>query len=100
MATVFIPALMRPLCGERHSVEVRGATLRQVIENLEPECPGIHAIVVEDGMVRPGIQLAVNGVTAATGLLRSVPEDAEVQILPAMSGGACSPGPQGRPLRW
>ena len=93
MATVFIPASMRQLCGDRHSVEVAGATLRQVIENLDPECPGIHALIVEDGMVRPGIQLAVNGVTAATGLLRSVPEDAEVQILPAMSGGGHSARP-------
>ena len=64
-----------------------------MIENLDPECPGIHALIVEDGMVRPGIQLAVNGVTAATGLLRSVPEDAEVQILPAMSGGGHSARP-------
>ncbi|MDA0256844.1 MAG: MoaD/ThiS family protein, partial [Chloroflexi bacterium] len=87
MATVFIPALMRDLCGGRHSVEVAGATLRQVLSNLDPECPGLHALVVEDGMVRPGIQLAVNGVMSATGLLRSVPEDAEVQILPALSGG-------------
>ena len=93
MATVFIPASMRQLCGDRHSVEVEGATLRQVIENLDPECPGIHALIVEDGMVRPGIQLAVNGVTAATGLVRSVPEDAEVQILPAMSGGGHSARP-------
>jgi len=87
MATVFIPALMRDLCGGRHTVEVAGSTLRQVLANLEPECPGLHALVVEDGMLRPGIQLAVNGVASATGLLRSVPEDAEVQILPAFSGG-------------
>ncbi len=93
MAIVFVPASMRQLCGGRHSVEVDGATLRQVIENLDPECPGIHALIVEDGMVRPGIQLAVNGVTAATGLVRSVPEDAEVQILPAMSGGGHSARP-------
>ena len=88
MATVFIPASLRRLCGDRHSVEVQGATLRQVIENLDPECPGIHALIVEEGMLRPGIQLAVNGSTAATGLMREVPADAEVQILPAMSGGA------------
>ncbi len=93
MATVFIPALMRDLCGGRHSVEVEGATLRQVLSNLEPECPGLYALVVEDGMVRLGIQLAVNGVTSSSGLLRAVPEDAEVQILPAMSGGQRSAAP-------
>ena len=93
MATVFIPSLMRELCGGRHSVEVGGSTLRQVLSNLESECPGLHDLVVEDGMLRPGIQLAVNGVTSATGLLRSVPDDAEVQILPAMSGGQRSAAP-------
>ncbi len=87
MATVFIPALMRDLCGGRHSVEVAGSTLRQVLANLEPECPGLYALVVEDGMVRPGIQLAVNGIVSATGLLRAVPDDAEVLTLPAFSGG-------------
>ncbi len=93
MATVFIPALMRPLCDGRHSVEVAGSTLRQVIEGLDAECPGIAELVVEDGMLRPGIQLAVDGVTSSTGLLRSVPESAEVQILPAMSGGERSARP-------
>ena len=58
-----------------------------MIDNLEPECPGIRALIVEEGMLRPGIQLAVNGSASATGLLREVPRDAEVQILPAMSGG-------------
>ncbi len=87
MATVFIPALMRELCGGRHSVEVTGSTLREVFANLEPECPGLYDLVIEDGFVRPGIQLAVNGTTTATGLLRSVAKDAEIQILPALSGG-------------
>jgi len=91
MATVFIPALMRELCGGRHSVKVTGSTLREVFANLEPECPGLHDLVIEDGFVRPGIQLAVNGVAAATGLLRSVPKDAEIQILPALSGGEGPP---------
>ena len=93
MATVIIPTLMRDLCGGRHSVEVAGSTLRQVLANLEPECPGLYALVVEDGMVRPGIQLAVNGVASASGLLRAVPDDAEVLILPAFSGGQRSAAP-------
>ena len=93
MATVFIPASLRRLCGDRHAVEVEGATLRQVIERLDRECPGIRDLIVEEGMLRPGIQLAVDGETAQAGLLRSVPADAEVQILPAMSGGGGPPTP-------
>src|SRR5437867_890325 len=87
MALVFIPSLMRNLTGGRDRVEVEGKTLRQVIDNLDKACPGIKDLVVEDGRVRPGIALAVDGVLSATGLMGQVPEGSEVQILPAIGGG-------------
>ena len=91
MATVFIPSLMRKLTDGRDTVEVAGSTLRQVIDNLDTEYPGIKELIVENGRVRPGLQLAVDGVLSATGLMGKVPEGSEVHILPALGGG------QGRP---
>ena len=44
MATVFIPSLMRKMTDDRETVEVAGATLRQVVDNLDAEYPGIKAV--------------------------------------------------------
>ena len=87
MAKVFVPALMRKLTNDEHVVEVPGQTLREVVNNLDAQYPGIKALIVDDGRVRPGLQLAVNGVLSATGLMAKVPEEAEVHILPALGGG-------------
>ncbi len=87
MAKVFVPALMRKLAGDEPVVEVPGATLREVMDNLGEAYPGMKELIVENGRVRPGLQLAVDGVLSATGLMAQVPENAEVHILPALGGG-------------
>ena len=85
MATVFIPSLRRKLTDDRDRVEVPGKTLREVVSNLDEAYPGIKALIVENGRVRPGLQPAVDGVLSATGLMGKVPEDSsEVHILPAL----------------
>ena len=78
---------MRKLAGDEPVVEVPGATLREVMDNLGAAYPGMKELIVENGRVRPGLQLAVDGVLSATGLMAKVPEDAEVHILPALGGG-------------
>ena len=95
MATVFIPSLMRRITDGRETVEVSGTTLRQVIDNLAREYPGIKDLIVENDRVRPGLQLAVDGVLSATGLMGKVPEGSEVHILPALGGGASAPSAGG-----
>lgn len=87
MARVFIPATLRDRCGGRSEVEVEGATLRQIVENLDAACPGIAARILEGDAVRPDLALAVNGVVGAEGLLEQVPDGAEIQIMPAIAGG-------------
>ncbi len=78
---------MRNLTESRDRVSVEGKTLRQVVENLEMLYPGTKEVIVQDGRVRPGLALAINGEIATTGLMASVPDEAEVQILPAIGGG-------------
>ena len=87
MAKVFVPALMRKLSDDQHVVDVPGRTLREVVNNLDEQYPGMKDVIVENGNVRPGLQLAVDGVLSATGLMAQVPEEAEVHILPALGGG-------------
>ncbi|MGE0135537.1 MAG: MoaD/ThiS family protein [Dehalococcoidia bacterium] len=87
MPLVFIPSLMRNMTENQDRVQVEGATLRQVVDNLDARYPGIKELVVQDGRVRPGLALAINGEIATTGLMAKVPDEAEVQILPAIGGG-------------
>ena len=88
MPTIFIPSMMRKLSDGADRVEVAGRTLREVIDDLESQHPGFKPSIVEDGRIRSGLALAVNGVTQSGGLTVAVPEDGEVHILPAIAGGA------------
>jgi molybdopterin converting factor small subunit len=87
MATVFIPGVLRELSGGRDRVEVPGRTLRQVIDALEAECPGMKARLVQDGGVHSGVMISIDDVATSQGLIEEVGPDAEVRILPAISGG-------------
>jgi sulfur-carrier protein len=88
MATVFIPALMRPQTGGKDRVQVEGATLREIVDNLDKEYPGMKAILVSGGEIQDGIALAVDGEPSEVGLMMEVPAGAEVQIMPAIAGGS------------
>jgi molybdopterin converting factor small subunit len=87
MAVVRIPALLRPLAGGIESVRASGATLRAVIDDLDRQHPGMRDRLIEDGMLRSEIAVAV-GADEVSDLNAPVAEDAEVHILPAIAGGA------------
>ncbi len=87
MPTVFIPSLMRKLTDGKELVEVSGGTVRQVINSLEEEYPGIKDRLVEDGRVKRNISVAVDGEICRMGLLEKVREDSEVHFIPAVGGG-------------
>ena len=75
LPTVYIPTLLQPLTGGRSSVEVEGATVRQVIDNLEQACPGLRDRLLEGGRLRPNLAVAVDGEIAAEGLREAVASD-------------------------
>ena len=87
MATVWIPSLMQGLTGGKQQVEVEGATLREVIHNLDTAFPGIKARLCENDRIRPDLAVAVDGEISKEGLRRKVGAGSEVQFLPAISGG-------------
>lgn len=87
MAIVFIPSLMQRLTDGKSQVRVEGATVRQIINNLEAEYPGMRERLVEDGRVKPNISVAVDGEVTPLGMLEKVGEDSEVHFLPALGGG-------------
>ncbi|MDE2967965.1 MAG: MoaD/ThiS family protein [Chloroflexota bacterium] len=86
--TVFVPIGMRPLTGGRRTVPASGATIAEIVADLEANFPGFHETLVEEGSLRRNLTIAVNSVEQPLGLLATVPEGAEVHILQAMAGGA------------
>ncbi len=87
MATIWIPGLLQDLTGNRERIPVSGATVRQVIDNLDETFPGIRARLVENDRLRPSIVVAVDGEISHLGLRQKVGEESEIHFLPAISGG-------------
>jgi sulfur-carrier protein len=85
--TVYIPALLRTLTGGRASVEVEGATVRQVIDNLEEAWPGMRDRLLDGGKLRPNISVAVDGEVTPMGLIEAVGPASEVHFIAAIKGG-------------
>lgn len=91
MVTVHIPTALRSFSGDREKVEVAGgASLRQVFERLNAECPGIKGrLLDEEGQdIHPGIAIFIDDEQTSEGLIQRVPEQASIHILPAMGGGS------------
>jgi molybdopterin converting factor small subunit len=87
MPTVIVPALLRPLTNGQERVAVRGSTVRQVVEDLDSQFPGIKTHLVEDGELKSGIAVSIDGEMGIGGLLDPVKETSEVYFLPAIGGG-------------
>jgi len=87
MATVFIPALMRKLTGGNATVEVSGANVREIVNNLEELHPGLKERLVDKWKLKSNITVAVDGQVTPLGMLEKVGEKSEVHFLPAIGGG-------------
>ncbi len=89
MPLVHIPTLLRHLSGNRASIEVGGANLRQVFAALEHECPGIGERILADGDLRTDMAVAIDGsILEGGGLVQPVRADAEIYLVPPIGGGA------------
>lgn len=93
MAILFvIPGALRQHAGERAEIRALfdGGTLSQALGLLWSEAPGLRdRVLTELDEVRPHINVFVDGVNVrdAGGMDARVGADAEVVLLPAVSGG-------------
>jgi molybdopterin synthase sulfur carrier subunit len=94
---VRIPTILRTYTDGAKAVPGEGATLSEVIENLESNHPGLkeRLIEVKDGDDGPGdlrrfVNVYVNDedVRFTGGLDTSVSDGDQVVVLPAVAGGA------------
>jgi sulfur-carrier protein len=91
-AVFIIPGQLRELAGNRAEVRVAGDArdVGTALSLLWSECPAVRDRVLnERGEVRPHINVFVDGenIRYTGGLAAPVPDDAEIIILPAVSGG-------------
>jgi molybdopterin converting factor small subunit len=84
---VHIPPPLHSYTANVSLVESSGATLDELLRNLDAAFPGIRfRMIDEQGRIRRHIKLCVN-TEIADSLLTAVPHGAEVQIICAISGG-------------
>ena len=89
MVTVRIPTPLRTLTGGEDQVQVPGATLREVIETLEKQHPGIRDRLLDDKGVRRFVNIYVGDedVRFLDGLETKLASGTEISIVPAIAGG-------------
>lgn len=87
MAKLLIPVTLRTLSGGEPEIEATGHNLRSVIADVGERHPDLAARLVQNGRIGRGLTLAINGDVVSTGLVTPVPENAEIAIVPQISGG-------------
>jgi sulfur-carrier protein len=90
MATVKLPTILRKFTANEAKVDAHGATLRDVLKDLEANYPGITKNVIsDDGGLHRFINVYVNDedVRYLGSLETEVGEGDTVSILPAVAGG-------------
>ena len=87
MPHVFIPAQLRDLTGGAAELEIAGATVREVVAELERRFPGIEQRLCAGGELAPNLQVSIDDVLSRRGLDARVQPASEVHFLPVFGGG-------------
>ena len=88
--TVRIPTPLQRLTNGQGEVQCEGATVRELLENLEQRCPGVkERICDETGKLRRFVNVFVNeeDIRFLQGDQTKVKDGDEVSIIPAIAGG-------------
>ncbi|MFI5055354.1 MAG: ubiquitin-like small modifier protein 1 [Actinomycetota bacterium] len=88
--TIKLPTILRKFAGNEARVSAEGATLAEVLKDLESRYPGITKnVIADDGGLHRFINVYVNDedVRYLGSLETPVKEGDTVSILPAVAGG-------------
>ena len=84
---VILPTPLAEYTAHRREVEAEGATLAELLADLDRRYPGIRFRVIdEQDAIRPHIKIFVNREQAG-GIARSLRPSDEVLVVAALSGG-------------
>jgi len=87
---VLIPTPLRRYTGGESKVDATGATVGEILTDLDSRYPGIRERVCEpDGEIRRFVNVFVNGtnVRSLAGSATGVQPGDEIGVIPAMAGG-------------
>ena len=90
MAMVRIPTSLRSFTKNKDEVRVEGATVAEVLRNLDRACPGIGARVLDEkGAVRRYVNVFLNDedIRFLAELATPVADADRLTLIPAMAGG-------------
>ena len=88
--SVRIPTILRTYTGGDSEVPAEGATLAEVLEDLDARHPGIRARILDDqGAIRRFVNVYVGNddVRFLDALDTKTPDGAQVSVIPAVAGG-------------
>lgn len=91
MPNIRVPSSLRSLTGGASEVTTAAATVRDAIADLDRRHPGIGARILDgSGALKPFIRIFVasEDIGGLTGLDTPVGERDEIEIIPAIAGGA------------
>ena len=90
MATVRIPTPLRTLTSGKDEVEASGATVAELVSNLETQYPGIRDRLLDEKGVRRFINIFVGDedIRFLDGLKTELKGNEQISIVPAIAGGA------------
>lgn len=84
---VYIPSPLRSYTAQRDEVEAAGATVAELLDDLNRQFPGIRfRMIDEQDAIRQHMRIFING-EQVSGLNVPLCASDEVQILQALSGG-------------
>ena len=86
---VRIPTILRTYTDGERAVQSEGATVAELVENLEAAHTGIKERLVEDGSVRRFVNVYVGDedVRFLDELATPTPAGTKVSVIPAVAGG-------------
>jgi molybdopterin synthase sulfur carrier subunit len=90
LSRVRIPPTLRTETQGAREVEVRGGTVRELLDDLLGRFPTLRGQLLEDDELAPFVNVYVEGEDVRTrdGLDTPVDEKSQIILLPAMAGGA------------
>ena len=90
MPTVRIPSQMRNLVDGQRKLEVKGSTIRAILDEIDAKHPGVKNRVLDEKgepSAFVGMYIGAEDIRFLGGLDAEVPDGAEVSIVPAAAGG-------------
>ncbi|MAX12338.1 MAG: molybdopterin synthase sulfur carrier subunit [Chloroflexi bacterium] len=89
MANVKIPTPLRQLTDNMTSVDVEGANVIELIDNLDNKFPGVKDKIMEDNSLKHFVNIYINGedIRYIDSLNTEIKDNDEISIVPAVAGG-------------